>query len=194
MIELLSEIIPKSNCKNSNAKDIYIVDYKHIHNGIVDLHEQIPKVNFVHLSNINSVEVYFNGFLESALEIEVGNYSSQCECIIFSNPYSINTWTLFIETKYVNSIENAFRESNEYPYSMINQIIDTVKYFRDKNLIGNETVNAIVSFPTLIEDFSASFFTGDLSIEDILLNHKIRIRAINSAQIISSKRIKLEKQ
>ena len=90
MIELLSEIIPKSNCKNSNAKDIYIVDYKHIHNGIVDLHEQIPEVNFVHLSNINSVEVYFNGFLESALEIEVGNYSSQCECIIFSNPYSID--------------------------------------------------------------------------------------------------------
>lgn len=192
MIELLKKTIPKSNCKSSKAKDLYIVDYKHVHHGVVDLHEQIPDVNFVHISNINNVEVYFNGFLDSALEIELGNYSKQCECIIFSNPYSTNTWTLFIETKYVNSIENAFRESNKYPFSMVNQIIDTVKYFRDKNLIGSETVNAIVSFPTLIGDFSASFFTGDLSIEDILLNYKIRIRAINSALIISNKRIKLE--
>ncbi|ELY2018630.1 hypothetical protein SL053_002561 [Flavobacterium psychrophilum] len=192
MIEELNLIIPKSNCKHTSSENIFIVDYKHINNGIVELHEESPEVNFVHLSNENNVEVYFNGFLENALEIEKGNCSSQCECVLFSNPYSNTTWTLFIETKYVNSLENAFRESNEYPYSMVNQIIKTVEFFREKNLIGEETVNAIVSFPTLIEDFSASFFTGDMSIEDILLNHKIRIRAINSAKILSNKRIKLE--
>lgn len=192
MIEQLKEIIPHSNCKHTNSSNIYIVDYKHINKGIVQLHEECPDVNFVHLANDKNVEVYFNGFLENALLIDKGNFSSQCECVVFSNPYSTSTWTLFIETKYVNSLENAFRESNEYPYSMVSQIIKTVEFFRAKKLIGEETVNAIVSFPTLIEDFSGSFFTGDLSIEDILINHKIRIRAINSAKILSNKRIKLE--
>ena len=185
MIELLSEIIPKSNCKNSNAKDIYIVDYKHIHNGIVDLHEQIPEVNFVHLSNINSVEVYFNGFLESALEIEVGNYSSQCECIIFSNPYSSNTWTLFIETKYVNSIENAFRESNDYPYSMVNQIIDTVKYFRDKNLMNSYLGNKFVKAYYVISP-SISEWLKNKAVVSKIVKHGLNI-LVHSIQKFKSK-------
>ena len=132
------------------------------------------------------------GFLNNALVLEVGRYCRQCECVLFPQTNNSNDWILFVETKYVDNITNAFRTSREYPWNMIEQIILTVGFFRDKGIIDlNKRVNAIVSFPPLIEDFSASFFTGQISIEDILHQYKILIRATNSAEIISTKRIRL---
>jgi hypothetical protein len=99
---------------------------------------------------------------------------------------------LFIETKYSTNLENAFRKENDYPNCMINQIIETVKYFRAKGVIAeNRRVNAIVSFPNLIDEFNATFFTGELSIEQILIDYKILIRATNSGIIKSEKRLTL---
>jgi len=151
-----------------------------------------PNVPHIYVENPNDVAIHFDGFLDNALEVSPGTCCRQCECIVFPQTCNEDDWILCIETKYVHNIENAFRESNDYPNSMIDQIIDTVNYFRGKNIIeNNRRVTAIVSFPTLIEDFSASFFTGTPSIEDILINNNIRIRATNTAQIISPKRIRI---
>lgn len=189
MMNKIYEIIPRSVLKKSSAEHIYIVDNKHYDkDGIADLLETQPQISFVYLYNKNNTDINFHAFEESAL----GQACRQCECVIYSVPYDIESWELFIETKYVTNIENAFRDSNNYPYSMVDQIVQTVNYFRENEIIAsNKVVNAIVSFPTLIQDFSASFFTGSISIEDIMINHKIRIRAKNSAEIKSVKKIKL---
>lgn len=189
MINKISAIIPRSVLKNSSSEHIFIIDNKHFDKkGIADLIETEPEIGFVYLYNKNNVSVNFHAFEESAL----GQNCRQCECITYSTPYDDESWELFIETKYVTNIENAFRESNGYPNSMIDQIVQTVNFFREKEILAsNKVVNAIVSFPTLIQDFSASFFTGVISIEDIMINHKIRIRAKNSAEIKSVKKIKL---
>lgn len=192
MLQKIKEILPSHNLILENSPELFVVDYTHINNGKVVLLNSKPNESFVYIENENKVSVYFDGFEHNALEISTGLYSKQCECIMFPEEDIENRWVLVIETKYVDNIENAFRENNDYPNCMITQIIETVNYFRDKGIIEqNKRVNAIVSFPTLIEDFSSTFFTGNMSIEDLLIDYKIKIRATKTAEIISSKRINI---
>jgi hypothetical protein len=192
MLEKINELLPTHNLVSEDSLELFVIDYTHINGGNVEILNLRPNVDYVFIENTNRVPIYFDGFDHNALEISPGSYSKQCECLIFPQENLETNWILAIETKYVNNLANAFRENNDYPNCMITQIIDTVSYFRDKGIIGpNRRVNAIVSFPTLIEDFSATFFTGEMSIEDILIEHKIKIRATNTAQIISPKRINI---
>jgi len=192
MITRLKASLPNHNIVSENSPDLYIVDYTHIHNGNVVLLSTKPHESSVYLENDNQVPVYFDGFAKNALQISVGLYSKQCECIVFPQACLDSDWILFVETKYTDCLENACRASNGYPSCMIAQIIDTVTFFRNKGIIDPEKrVNALVSFPTLIDDFNAWFFSGTMSIEDIIINHKIKIRAKNSAKIVSSKTIKI---
>ncbi|MBO6252127.1 MAG: hypothetical protein J6O49_00545, partial [Bacteroidaceae bacterium] len=109
-----------------------------------------------------------------------------------------NEWVLFIETKYVENLENAQKKEYGYPQLMVTQIKKTVDFFRRKQILSQDKrVHAIVSYPTLEDGFESWCFpvkyddgTSE-SIEDILLNDKIHIRATNSAIIKSVKRLKL---
>lgn len=193
ILKNISEVIPKSIHQTTSSKEIYIVDYTNLNNGEVTLLEQSPiDINAVKLTNNNLVKINFWGFEYNALENLPGNYSKQCECIISPESELENPWILFIETKYTNDLKSAFNENNNYPYCMIDQIKDTVDFFRTKEIISKDRrVHAIVSFPNLISEFNSTFFSGDLSIINILHEYNILIRATNKGNIISEKRIKL---
>ncbi len=187
----LEEILPEHNLQLSNSPSIYIVDYKNINGGGIVFHQTEPAINYVFLENTTPIGIFFDGFEENALPLdEPGKYNSQCECVLFPEQCNESDWILFIEMKYANNREAAFRENRDYPNCMINQILETVKYFRDKKIIpGDKRVNAIVSFPNLVEEFSSTFFTGRMSMDEILYDHRILIRATNSGSIKSAKRI-----
>lgn len=189
----LAKILPLHELSVNSSLDLYVADYKNFNNGEVVLVEDEPTdIKYVYLSNPREIEICFDGFKQNALPIEIGRYNSQCECVLFPNRCKETDWVLFIETKYANNITNAFKEIHNYPNGMVNQIIDTVKYFRENKILGaQKKVHAIVSFPNLIEEFNSTIFRGDLSVEDILFEHKILIRGTNSALIKSEKRIKL---
>lgn len=191
MIDEINKILPNHTITFSEANNIYIVDYKDLNIGDVELLEVEPsEIKYVYLENKIPIKIAFDGFKDNALPISVGNYNSQCECVIFPASDNENDWILFIEMKYANNLKAALSEKADYPNSMIEQIIETVNYFRIKEIIEpNRRVNAIVSFPNLIEEFSAYFFRD--KIDELLLEHKILIRATNSALIKSEKRITL---
>lgn len=192
MINRLLANLPDHPAELSSSEHLFVIDFKDINGGGVELLEVPSPHPGVYISNPPPVPIAFYGFKENAFVALAGQGVRQCECVLFPETCNSNDWILFIETKYVDSIENAFRASREYPWNMIDQIIKTVELFRSKGILEeNRRVWAIVSFPKLIEDFAAFFFTGQISIEDMLLNHKIVIKATNSALIISPKRIKL---
>jgi hypothetical protein len=176
---------------------IFIVDYKSIDlssERLIQIGNTSFDIKGVEISNCNKVPIVFDGFKDNALVKEVGIYSRQCECVLFPENGD-NHWILFIEIK--NSTgANAFRKDRDYPSCMVNQIIDTVAFFRDKKFLEmDKTVYAILSFPCVLDDFNAtlfSFLDEKFSIENIRKNHKIIIRGCNSAEVISSKRIKLK--
>jgi len=177
---------------SENSKYLYVVDYKSINGGSVAISNIHPDVDHVYIDNGNEVPVYFDGFPDNAFMITPGNHCKQCECIIFPQSCDPTDWILAIEMKYAYSIEIAFRENIDYPNCMIDQIISTVNYLRENGVIEKgRRVSAIVSFPRLIEDFSASFFSGTRSMEDIIVNDNIRIRATNRARIRSSRNINI---
>lgn len=191
MLNKIRTQLSKTIIKKENASELFVVDDTHF-GGKVQIYTEEPEIEFVQLINKNRIAVNFVGFLDNALEIEVGKYGKQTECLIFPEAENINDWILTIETKYSDSIENAFRKSNDYPNITVEKIIRTVEFLRTKDLIPeNKRVYAIVSFPKLIQDFGASFFVGKHDVIDILLKHKILIRATNKAEIISEKRIKI---
>ena len=185
--------LPKHTPEEVSYNNLYVVDYKNINKGGVVLHNETPDIPHVHLLNENEIPVCFDGFSENALPTEVaGICCSQCECIMFPAEYIEGNWILCIEMKYVDDMTNAFRKENDYPNCMISQILETVGYFRKHGIISpNSRVHAMLAFPTLIESFSESFFTGTQTKEDILIEHKILMRATNVGTIISEKRIKL---
>jgi hypothetical protein len=171
------------------------VDYKNYNKGPVSLLENKPKdIKYVFLNNQAEVSIWFDGFGENALPIEKGTCSKQCECVIFPESDGHRDWVLFIEMKYADSLENAFSEEYDYPYCTVEQILETVKYFRTKGILGdNRRVTAIISFPNLIEEFNGFFFDyTDYTPESILAEHKILLYPTNSATIVNNKRIKLE--
>lgn len=191
MINKINSILPDHVIKVTESKEIFIVDYKKLNGGEVELLEREPNdIKYVYIENIRPIKIAFDGFKDNALPIKIGVYNRQCECVLFPKLYDENSWVLFIETKYANNLRAAFAENYDYPNNMIEQITETVKYFREKNIIPeNKRVWAIVSFPNLIEEFNSYFFQDQL--DDILLNQKILIRATNSAIVKSEKRINL---
>ena len=192
MINRLKASFPKYPLATTSSSDFYIVDFKKINGGGVMLFNTKPEHPGVYISNPPLVSVVFLGFSDNAFVPIIGQSAKHCECVLFPEVCNHNDWILFIETKYVDNIENAFRENRGYPGIMIDQIIQTVNVFRNQGIIEQDRrVWAIVSFPKLVEDFAAFFFTGKISIEDMLLNHKIVIKATNSATVVSPKRIKL---
>lgn len=194
MIQKINEIILEQNNGLINTENIFIIDYKNINGGDVEVLENKPEHNCVHLTNENKVSVYYVTFKENALKVDTPEGQvKQCECVLFPSSLNIEDWVLFIETKYTASLKSALDAKIDYPNTMISQIISTVKYFRDNGILPlDKKVFAIVSFPKLIEAFSEAFFTrSELTPEEISINHKILIRPTNEGKIISTKRIKI---
>lgn len=193
MKDRIEKKLPDHTIIESEATNIYIVDYKKLNNGDVVLLENEPDdIKYVHLENGNKVSFYFDGFKDNALVIKTGEYSQQCECVLFPTDCNETDWVLFIECKYSYDLKTASDVKNGYPQKMISQIVDTVSFFRSKGILeAKRRATAIVSFPNLMEEFNSTFFSGEFTELDILKEHNILIRATNSAIIKSQKRITL---
>ena len=189
----------KHTFQEVNNNEIHIVDWKNIDNtkGIEIFNEEQKEINSVCLFNKNNVKITIDKFGENALPISVGQQAEQCECIAFPIDTNGKIWVLAIETKYANNSKAAFKikDDQNYPEKMVSQIISTVDYLREKNIIGEKQhVHAIISFPKLVSDFNSTLFLSvksEWSVENLIVTKKIRIKGCNSAEIISAKRIKL---
>jgi hypothetical protein len=192
MKNLITERLPRHTLTTHSDSELYIADYKNFNGGNIILVGVEPEdIKCVRISNPRQIVVCFDSFPENALPTGVGTQSQQCECLLFPDRCDEDDWALFVETKYANSIQAALNEIRGYPNKAIDQILETVKYFRDNGIIKqNKKVSAIISFPMLIEEFNSTVFDVGL-IRDILLTHRIIIRGTNKATIKSEKRIEL---
>ena len=194
MIQKINEVIVEQRNSTINTENIYIIDYKNINNGVVEVLENQPEYGCVHLINENRVNVHYIAFNENALRVDTPEGQvKQCECVLFPTTLNENDWILFVETKYANNHNSAFLGNIDHPNTSIKQIISTVEYFRNNEIIPKDKkVFAIVSFPKIIEPFSEAFLTrSELTLEEIAINHKILLRPTNKGVIKSPRRIKL---
>lgn len=66
MIQKINEVIAKQSNGTIDAENIYIIDYKNINGGDVEIIENQPIHNCVHLTNENKVNVHYVAFKENA--------------------------------------------------------------------------------------------------------------------------------
>lgn len=194
MIQKINEVIIAQKNGTLASEQIFIIDYKKINGGEVEVLDVKPKFECVEILNNSKIEIYYVAFKENALKVNTPDGQvKQCECVLFPTSLNADDWVLFVETKYTSNLKTALDEGIDYPNTMINQIISTVKYFRDNEILPiDKKVYAIVSFPKLIDSFSEAFFTrSDLTREEIILNHKILLKPTNNGEIKSAKRIKI---
>lgn len=183
---------------NNNGAVIYVRDMKRINGGPVTIDNIDEGIAAVEVHNPYQIIVECDAFPDNALPIAVGVHEKQCECVMFPDETDQKEWMLFIETKYVDSLENAQKIEYGYPQLMVTQIKKTVEYFRAKNIMSpDKRVHAIISFPTVEDGFDSWCFPVTYkdgtteTVEDILMGFNIHIRATNCARIISAKRLKL---
>lgn len=193
MIQQFSANFPQHTFEQVDSEELFIVDLKPIRLGKdVVILNAAPSYAHIYISNPRNVPLYFDGFPDNAFQIAPGSYSKQCECVLFPQTCEEEDWLLFAETKYAENLEKAFDEVADYPNGMIAQIIDTVNFLRGNGTLpADKRVHALVSFPRLIEDFDAFFFTSTPSVIDILSHHNVIIRASNKATIRSNRKIHL---
>lgn len=178
--------------------EIHIVDWKDVDNskGVLVYSESQNEISSVCIFNKHEFNITIDAFEENALPISRGAQASQCECIVFPSEFSENSWILAVETKYANNEAAAFRirDDQNYPEKMVSQIISTVEYLREKEIIAeNRMVHALISFPKLVTDFNSTLFSfvkEDWSVENLIVSKRIRIKGCNAAEIISPERIK----
>ena len=200
LLERLLASLPahKDYIIRKECQTLYICDRKPSGGGFATMECEADDVPSVVINNPHSTKVEFDPFQENALPISEGNYESQCECVLFPVDADIEEWVLFLETKYVKSLENAQNEKYGYPEKMVSQIKRTVDYFRKHSILDpDKKVYAIVSFPPLEDGYESWTFPirysdgSTESVEDLFAKYRIHIRATNSATIKSAKRIKL---
>lgn len=178
--------------------EIHVVDWKKFTNENLKVHDSVPinpktgqPIHSVCLGNCNLLPVLVDAFGENALIYTKKKKSRQCECVVYPDNYQETDWTLFLEMKYAEDETAAFRTENNYPYNMIEQIKQTVQFFKAKNILPpDKEVYAIVSFPNLLSSFNSSIFSID-TITNLRLDEGIIIRGTNRAEIDSSSEIRL---
>ena len=177
---------------------IHIVDWKKFTSENLKVHDRVPVnpntgklIHSVCLRNDSAMSILVDAFGENALQYSKKQKARQCECVLYPDNYKDTDWVLFVEMKYAENEIAAFRKENDYPNNMIEQIKQTVQFFKDKCILPQEKeVYAIVSFPNLLSAFNSTIFSID-AINDFYLDYGIIIRGTNNAEIISSDNIKL---
>ena len=203
------EAISRLDFESVNHPEIHVVDWKKhdTENGCspprgVKVHGCKQAIKGVCLRNLPPLDVSFCLFGENSLLTgDPSGQSLQCECVATPKPLASENWILVIETKYSDDLgeeqkkdekKESVKRKNllELAYLAVDQIMVTVEYLRNRAVIeSNRRVNAIVTFPSLAEDFNAWLFSW-LDVEDLVVTKKIKINISNTATIHSTKRIK----
>ena len=108
-----------------------------------------------------------------------------CEGVFYLSNSTKETWVLFIEIKDCNvgNISEYFKDAKK-------QIINTVRIFRDKNVITeNKIVYANVSFPRACKMNFFNHFIKNPEQKKFRDDHKIMIKGTNKLKIINNKAI-----
>ena len=109
------------------------------------VHDRVPVnpntgklIHSVCLRNDSAMSILVDAFGENALQYSKKKKARQCECVIYPDNYKDTDWVLFVEMKYAENEIAAFRKGNDYPNNMIEQIKQTVQFFKDKCILPQE--------------------------------------------------------
>lgn len=125
-------------------KDLFVADYTNQtnHTRGVEIFEETPHNDIEYLTILNplSVETGFIDYDNSSFTYGNNVARSQCECVMFPNESTNNSWILFCELKYSSNNVNNQKNINK----AIKQLYRTRYYYFQKNIIEKTNTSYLV--------------------------------------------------
>lgn len=182
-------VYPDSVFQSSKAPTLFVADFSvrtHKERG-VELHEVLPKepnipnkdMDCSLLSNEQSLSIDFNIFNDHQFKNDKEKDMEHCECCFFPTDNDDKTWVGFIEIKDCKpkNIANFKDKAKE-------QIRLTVRTFRKHNIIINQKVYGIISFPRIKKAaFDQTIFDDPFEYKHLFKSEKIHFFATNEVSV-----------
>lgn len=125
-------------------KDLFVADYTNQTNhtrGVEIFEETSPNdIEYLSILNTLSVETGFIDYDNSSFTYGNNVARSQCECVMFPNESTNNSWILFCELKYSSNNVNNQKNINK----AIKQLYRTRYYYFQKNIIEKTNTSYLV--------------------------------------------------
>jgi hypothetical protein len=185
----LNATLPSGKIKHVEYPDgeIYVADYtertKSVR-GVEVCNAKPDDMDVLTLKNETLLNITASIFGKQCFMDEKNKEIKHCECILYPTNATTNTWVLFVEIKDCKP-----KNISGYFISAKKQIIQTVKLFRDRNLLeADKKVHAVISFPRKKTDFYRNIITQGIR-QQFLHQHKIIIRGSNIVTVKNNKSI-----
>jgi hypothetical protein len=150
---------------NYSDKTLYIADYSNQTGSAreVEVFEATPPTDIDCFSLKNEVALQ-NGFIifnKDSFTADCGSLS-QCECVVFPEKSTENSWVLFAELKYTDVSDNKSprKRNNKNIRKAIEQLCKTRSYYYDKNIFTKTNpCYLLASLPMQLEPFAQSLIS-----------------------------------
>ena len=177
-----------ARCRYSD-KTLYLADYsKQTNNarGVV-IFESIPPPDIDSFELMNEVNL-LNGYISfdnSSFTRPNGIVLSQCECVVFPDTSTADSWIFFAELKYSNRPYN----NNNNITKAIKQLYKTRTYYLNKGVFSKRNhCYLLASLPMQTEPFVQTVISP-MDLQRLKRKHNVILRLQNHAEIQDDKMI-----
>lgn len=191
----IQEICLQSTFLNTSAKTIYVADYTERTGSIrkVEIHTSLPDIpngngemDCLKLNNKQPVSLDFCLFDDHQFKDEEGKDISHCECCFFPASDDEHSFIAFVEIKDCKA-----KNVSVYKDKTKEQILSTVQLFKELEIIGEQKVYGIISFPR-----RKKMFFNDFPYRDVyeatrwVKNYGIHLFASNEVDVVNATMLK----
>jgi hypothetical protein len=185
----LDTVLPHGKVTHTEYSDneIYVADYTNRTQSDRNIEVSNVKpedMDVLTLKNNKHLNITASIFGKQCFMDEKNKEIPHCECILYPTKSNCDAWVLFVEIKDCKP-----KNVSEHIAYAKEQIVSTVKLFRDKSILEtNKKVHAVISFP---KD-KTNFYHHLISIDEInrfIKQYKIIMRTTNTLSIKSERNI-----
>lgn len=183
---------PASAFVTFDDKAIYVADFSERTGKVrgVEIHPSIPSdpndttkdMDCLRIHNNKRMSVVFNVFDDHQFKTADNHDMEHCECCFFPSVNSDTTFVGFVEIKDCKS-----KNISDYKAKTKEQIINTVRQFREKGIIDKQEIFGVISFPRKRTAYDLNIFSDYTEYKRLYKTEKIHFIATNDVYIINDK-------
>lgn len=186
---------PATHITTRNVSDIYVADFSERTRKVrgIEVHNTLPtcpnnpdkSMDCVTILNPTSIDIDFNIFDDHQFKDSQGKDLRHCECCIFPTINHDKSWVTMLEIKDCKP-----KNISSYKDDVVEQIVNTTRIFRNKNIITTHKIYGVVSFPRSKVSFNNTIFGMPPEYKKLKKEHKILFAATNKIEIVDNSRIR----
>ena len=188
---------PASRFDKFSGELVFIADFSERTNSAkkVEVHPSAPSdpndttkdMDCLCLHNKRQLLLEFNVFNDHQFKDEKNKDVEHCECCFFPENNGDSTFVGFVEIKDCKP-----KNISEYKSKVKDQIINVVKVFREKQILENQEIYGIISFPRKKTAYDQSIFSDYSEYKRLYKSERIHFIPANDVYIIDDNTLNIK--